>query len=85
MPNFLPDPQIAVYSGQNWIDENEDWGDTDPQSLKGAFNEIGAGHLANGSKDAAILLELSPGVYTAHIRSSDGTIGVALLEVFFLQ
>ena len=49
------------------------------------FAEAGAPLLEAGSKDAAILMELSPGAYTAHIRSSDGSLGVALLEVFFLE
>jgi len=85
VPNYLPDPQIEVYSGANSIDFNEDWGDDDPDALKAAFAEIGAGPLVDGSKDAAVLLLLAPGVYTAHIRSSDGTLGVALLELFFLD
>jgi hypothetical protein len=41
--------------------------------------------LVDGSKDAAVLLLLSPGVYTAHIRSSDGTLGMALLEMYFVD
>jgi len=32
-----------------------------------------------------VLMELLPGAYTAHIRSADGSLGVALLEVFFLD
>jgi hypothetical protein len=83
--NYLPDPQIEVYSGANSIDFNEDWGDDDPVTLKAAFAEIGAGPLVDGSKDAAILLNLPPGVYTAHIRSSDGALGVGLLELYFLD
>ncbi len=85
VPGFLPDPQIEVFSGNTSIAFNEDWSDDDPDALKTAFVEIGAGPLVDGSKDAAILLTLQPGVYTAHIRSSDGTLGVGLLELFFLD
>lgn len=82
--NFLADPEIEVYAGVESLARNLDWGDLDPVGLNQAFSEVGAQSLAADSKDAAILIELSPGAYTAHIRSSDGTLGVALLEVFFL-
>jgi hypothetical protein len=85
VPNYLPDPQIEVFSGANSIDFNEDWGDGDPDALKAVFSQVGAGPLVDGSKDAAVLLFLSPGIYTAHIRSSDGALGVALLEMYFVD
>jgi hypothetical protein len=85
VPGYLPDPQIEVYSGANSIAFNEDWGDDDPDALKAVFSKVGAGPLVDGSKDAAILLLLTPGIYTAHIRSSDGALGVALLEMYFVD
>ncbi len=85
VPGFLPDPQIAVYEKQTLIDFNEDWEDEEPEILSAAFAEVGLLAFAEGSKDAAILLTLPPGVYTAHIRSSDGTLGVGLLEMYFLD
>jgi len=85
VPGFLPDPEIEVFSGMDPIDDNQDWEDSDPAALIQAFQEVGAPALVSGSKDAAILLDLAPGSYTAHIRSADGALGVALLEVFFLE
>ncbi len=85
VPDFLVDPQIEVFSGFTSIDFNEDWGDDDPDTLSAAFVEAGLVAFANGSKDAAILLTLPPGIYTAHIRSSDGALGVGLLELYFLD
>ncbi len=85
VPGFLPDPQVEVYSGANSIDFNEDWEDDDPTNLSAAFVEAGLTAFAPGSKDAAILVTLPPGVYTAHIRSSNITVGVALLELYFLD
>ena len=82
--NYLPDPEIEVFFGERSVDYNQDWSDTDPERLIAAFSEAGAPLLENGSNDAALLMELPPGAYTAHIRSSDGSLGVALLEVFFL-
>ncbi len=83
--NFLPDPEIEVYAGTDSLARNLDWSDEGQALLAQAFVEAGAQQLEEGSKDAAILMELAPGAYTAHIRSSDGTLGVALLEVFFLH
>lgn len=82
---FLRDPEIEVYTGQDSIGFNLDWEHSDPSALAMAFQEAGAPALDTGAKDAAILLDLSPGAYTAHIRSTDGTLGVALLELFFLD
>jgi hypothetical protein len=81
---FLPDPEIEFFSGSHSIGGNGDWEDGDVAALEAAFSQAGAFPLAAGSKDAAILLELAPGAYTAHIRSSDQDQGVALLEAFFL-
>ncbi len=83
--NHLPDPEIEVFMGSVSIDGNSDWGDTNPAGLTAAFSEAGAFALDAGSKDAAVQMELMPGAYTAHIRSSDESLGVALLEVFFLD
>ncbi|MBL4574869.1 MAG: hypothetical protein JKY51_02065, partial [Opitutaceae bacterium] len=85
VPGYLRDPQIEVFSGNTSIDFNEDWGDDNAEALSAAFAEAGLPAFAPESKDAAILLTLEPGVYTAHIRSSDGTLGVALIEMYFLD
>ncbi len=85
VPNFLVDPQIQVFSGAASIGFNEDWEDSNSVELSAAFTEAGLSAFAAGSKDAAILLTLPPGIYTAHIRSSDSSLGVALLEMYFLD
>ncbi len=39
--------------------------------------------LATGSKDAALVVTLAPGVYTVHGAAADGTsTGVILVEVY---
>jgi hypothetical protein len=43
---------------------------------------VGAFPFALGSKDAAILPALPSGAFHAHVRSSDGGAGVALVEVY---
>ena len=83
----LDDPVIEVYdSGGVQIAINDDWETTVAlQALKDAITTAGAFDLDPGSKDAAVLLTLSPGSYTAHIKGKGTSIGVALLEVYFLR
>lgn len=76
----LADPQMTLYRGTQAIGSNDDW----DASLAATFAKVGAFVLPNGSKDAAIVVELPPGLYTAHVRSSDGSPGVALVEVYAL-
>src|SRR6185503_8228620 len=44
------------------------------------FSRLGAFALANNSADAALVLTLPPGAYTAQV--SDGAAGVALAEIY---
>jgi hypothetical protein len=43
---------------------------------------VGAFPLPAGSRDAALVLTLDPGLYTAQVRGADGGGGVALVEVY---
>ncbi len=65
------------------IASNDDWGGT--SVLKNACAAVGAGALAaDTSKDAALLVTLPPGVYSAHVSGVGGTTGVALAEIFLM-
>jgi hypothetical protein len=50
--------------------------------LSSTFNQVGAFTLPASSKDAAILLTLTPGAYTAVVSGINGSTGVALVEVY---
>lgn len=83
----LPDPRLRLFQGQAVIATNDNW-DAEPQSgarLKAAFNATGAFELDAGSKDAALLVEVSAGSYTAWMESADGSSGVGLIEVYLLE
>jgi hypothetical protein len=84
---FLADPEIEVFDSDNVsIGGNDDWGtNADLAALQQATAAAGAFDLLADSKDAAILLTLPPGTYTAHIRGKGADVGVALLEVYFLR
>ncbi len=76
----LADPHLRLFRGGSVIAENEDWAN-DP-ALRDAFAAVGAGRLDGASKDAALLVTLPAGVYTAHVTGRDATSGVALVDLF---
>jgi hypothetical protein len=77
----LADPEIEVFdAGGRAIGSNDNWN----ADLAATFTQVGAFALEPESKDAAILLTLPPGAYTAQIRGKGEALGVALLEVYFL-
>lgn len=81
----LPDPRLTIFTGSKAIAENEDWGSgaNAADELVAAASATGAFSLVAGSKDAALLITLAPGAYTAHVTSASGT-GIALVEVYEL-
>ena len=76
----LADPQLKVYSGDTVIADNDNWGGS--AELKAAFDLTGAFKLADNSKDAALLIDLAPGVYTVQVSGVGGTTGIALAEIY---
>ncbi len=84
VPGTLPDPKIAIYSGQTVIAENNDWseGEANATALRAAFASTGAFSLAHGSKDAAILISLDEGLYTVMLKDAQGKGGDAIVEVY---
>ena len=76
----LVDPRLQLFSGTTLINENDNWSD-DP-AIAAAAARAGAFALAAGSKDAAILVTLPPGAYTAQVSGVGATTGVAIVEVY---
>lgn len=97
VPNTLTDPLLELYDGNNnKIAENDNWGSSPETALmlSEAFTQTGAfdSLSLNGStvdtwpassKDAALLIILPPGNYTAQIKSkTSGQTGTALIEIY---
>jgi hypothetical protein len=76
----VADPQLALFSKSGKIGENNDWGGS--AALTVAFTQVGAFALPANSKDAALLVTLAPGDYSAQVTGVGGTTGVALVEVY---
>jgi len=81
VPGTVVDPQLTLFNSSSVkIGENNDWAGT--AELTAAFANVGAFALPATSKDAALLVTLAPGNYTAQVTGVNGTTGVALVEVY---
>lgn len=78
--DLLADPKLTVYSSGVSVQGNDNWGNT-PQLIT-AFTQVGAFSLPADSRDAAIVLLLQPGMYTAEVTGVGATTGVALVEIY---
>lgn len=79
--NVLKDPVLTVHRGDTLVGRNDNWGGS--STLTSAFTKVGASALASSSsRDSALLLTLSPGVYTATVTGVSNTKGIARLEFY---
>ncbi len=77
----LAAPQLRLHGTDGAvISENAGWGGT--AVLTNAFATTGAFPFAAGSADAALLVSLPPGSYTAEVLAGGGNGGVALVEIY---
>ncbi|MGH7943989.1 MAG: S8 family serine peptidase [Opitutaceae bacterium] len=79
----LVNPRLDLHRGDVLVQGNDDWGGG--AALANAFAEAGAFALSSGTtRDAALLVTLAPGSYTAQVNGVGNTTGVALIEVYEL-
>ncbi len=77
----LADPRLTISTSTATVAENDNWGGA--PALKAAFGPVGAFAFADdNSRDAAVLVTLQPGSYTAQVSGVGNTTGVALVEVY---
>lgn len=80
----IADPFITVFRRGMPIYESTDWEQWDKAEKTEAAKLVGAFPLREGSKDAALLIDLDPGSYTVHMGIESGDPGVGLVEVYVL-
>lgn len=74
----LADPVLTIYDAAGTqIGFNDDWN----ASLAATFTAVGAPGFTTGSKDAALVMNLAPGTYTARVTGKGAT-GFSMVEVF---
>jgi hypothetical protein len=82
----LADPVLTIYQGTTPILTSDNWGDApDVPALNAASSAVSAFGLNDGGTDAAALVVLMPGTYTALARGVGGAIGNVLVEVYEVQ
>jgi hypothetical protein len=80
VPGTLADPQIDLFLGSTRVASNDNWGGD--VAIKAAALATGAFPLDAASADAALLVRLDPGAYTAQVSGVGGKTGVALVEAY---
>jgi hypothetical protein len=82
----IDDPIITLFRGSDPVAQNDNWSvQPTAAEIVQAAARIGAGPLRTNSRDAALLVDLSPGVYTVHAAGVQGSTGVALIEVYEVE
>ena len=75
----LENPKLQLFDRDGrLVAENDDWISTE---VNATADGVGAFRVNPGSKDAALVVTLAPGAYTAAVTGSDGE-GVVLIEVY---
>jgi hypothetical protein len=81
VPGTLGDPELQVFSGSTVLESNSGWGG-DPEIAAAAASVSAFTWSDPTSNDAAVLVTLPPGAYTAIVSGVSGDTGVSLLEVY---
>ncbi|MDO8539017.1 MAG: PQQ-binding-like beta-propeller repeat protein [Opitutaceae bacterium] len=83
VPSTLANPQLKIFQGAQLVAENDNWSvATNAAAVEAVGSAVGAFALPNGSLDAAMLMMLPPGNYTAQVSGVNNDTGVALIEVY---
>jgi hypothetical protein len=80
--NALPDTTLQLRDQNGVIvRENDDWR-TDPQQAQ-ELTDIGL--QPSDDLEAALIVTLQPGQYTAQVRGKNESSGIGVVQVYFLQ
>ena len=87
----IADPVFSIYNDKSVIisgGSNDNWSSgtaANTAAVSAAFAKAGAFPFAEGSRDAALVIDLNPGSYTIQVAGVGGTGGVSLVEVYDLS
>ena len=77
VPGAMANPQMTLFAGQTQIANNNDWSEaTNAQQIQQS------GFAPENGLEAAILMTLQPGAYTAIVTGVNNGTGIAIVEVF---
>jgi len=75
----VADPKIEVFADTTVIATNNDWSDP---AVTSTGATVGAFPLTSGSKDAAMVLQFTPGSYTVQVSGVGASAGIVLIEIY---
>lgn len=79
----LAKPRLRVIKDGTSVAQGEAWSvSADVAAIRAIMERVNAFAFAEGSADAALIVELESGAYTIAVESVDGASGVALIEVY---
>lgn len=83
----VADPVVKVYRNDEVVAQNDNWeaqaaGGASSAEVAAAAQAVSAFPLSAGAKDAAVLVTLPPGAYSAMVTPADGAAGIGLVEVY---
>lgn len=80
----LTDPTLQLFSVAQggFVGSNDDWEDSDRANIVAATQLLPTPQLVDGSKDAALLMDLSAGAYSVFLSGVNGATGLSLLEIW---
>ena len=87
----IADPVFSIYNDKSVIisgGSNDNWSSgttANTAAVAAAFAKAGAFPFNEGSRDAALVIDLNPGSYTIQVAGVGGTGGVSLVEVYDLS
>jgi hypothetical protein len=82
----LDDPVLTVLQDQTQVAQNDDWSSdhSNAAAVESAGTQAGAFAWTRGSADAALVVTLPPGAYTAQVAGKNSHTGITLIEVYEL-
>lgn len=75
----IGDTILTLHEGQRVINTNDDWKTSQRTAIEAT------GFAPTNDKEAAILVTLNPGIYTAIVQGKNGATGVGMVEVFLVD
>ncbi len=86
VPGALADPTMQIFANTVLIAENDDW----RKALDGSANPDQAAIAATpfaptNDKESAVIATLAPGLYTAIVRGTNASQGIASIEIYDLE
>ncbi|MBL9191211.1 MAG: DUF4331 family protein [Opitutaceae bacterium] len=75
----VADTTVELFQGANSIQLNDDWKSTQQAAIQAT------GFAPTNDRESAMIVTLSPGVYTMIVRGKGGATGVGLVEAFLVD